>query len=116
MHTLAEIKAHFAAGAESVTLTRAEWESICEVMRSYCATGSERRKAEQEAERVKRIAQPVWRASKTVITQMQRAIAHGSLAIRTDRVADWEMRLRHAMTVDWHDLPAGHPRRADYRR
>jgi hypothetical protein len=35
--THAEVKQLFDAGAESVTLTRAEWEAIREITRGYCA-------------------------------------------------------------------------------
>ena len=111
MHTLAEIKAHFTTGAASVTLTKEEWEAICETLRSYAATGNERRRAMEETERVKRIARPLWRACKQVADRMRRALERGPMAIRADLVADWERHLRNAQEVDWHDLPAGHPGR-----
>ncbi|HEY6940623.1 hypothetical protein [Dokdonella sp.] len=111
MHTIADIKAHFAAGAETVTLTKAEWDAVCDVVRAYCATGKERSAAVREAERVKRVARPVWRACAQVSERMRRALSRAPLAVRADLVADWEMRLRHAMTVDWQDLPPGHPGR-----
>jgi hypothetical protein len=66
MHTIGEIIAHFAGGAESVTLSRAEWTSIIEIVRQYSATRSQLRLAENEAARVKRIARPLWQACKKV--------------------------------------------------
>lgn len=49
--THAEIKKQFEAGAGSVTLTRAEWEELWEVTRSYCANGLEVSRAQREMER-----------------------------------------------------------------
>jgi hypothetical protein len=39
MHTIKEVEDHFAGGAESVTLTLAEWSSILEISRGYFANG-----------------------------------------------------------------------------
>lgn len=111
MHTIGEVRAHFDGGAETVTLTRAEWESICAVMSTYCATCKQRREAEHEAERVKRIARPVWRACARTSRHMRWAIASSPHAVSTRLVIEWEMRLRHAMAVRWQDLPPGHPGR-----
>jgi hypothetical protein len=101
MHTIAEVKDHFAAGAESATLTRAEWQSIIDVVDSYCATGLEASRAKAEAERVKRIARPLWRACKSVARQIRGCGGSPSLW----HLREWEMRLRHATEVDWRDLP-----------
>jgi hypothetical protein len=101
MHTIKEVEDHFAGGAESVTLTRAEWLSIQEISRGYFANGIEVSHARAEAERVKRIARQLWRACKIVSRQMRACACSAS----RPRVMDWEMRLRHATTVDWRDLP-----------
>ena len=101
MHTIKEVEDHFAGSAESVTLTRAEWLSIQEISRGYFANGIEVSRASAEAERVKRIARPLWRACKIVSRQMRACACSASRA----RVMDWEMRLRHATKVDWRDLP-----------
>jgi hypothetical protein len=50
--TIAEVDKLFAAGAESVTLTRAEWEAICEISDQYSANGLEVSRAKREMERV----------------------------------------------------------------
>ena len=101
MHTIKEVNDHFATGAESVTLTRAEWASIQEISRGYSANHLQMSRAKAEAERVKRIARPLWRACKVVARQMR---ACGCSASRS-RIVDWEMRLRHATIVEWRDLP-----------
>jgi hypothetical protein len=68
---------------------------------------------EREADRVKRISRPVWRACKIVSEQMRHAMsyaasknAHAALS----KVEDWEMRLRHSMDVSWQDLTQDHPK------
>ena len=101
MHTIKEVDDYFASGAETVTLTRAEWSSIQEVSRGYFANGIEVSRAKAEAERVKRIARPLWRACKLVSRQTRACACSASRS----RVMDWEMRLRHATTVEWRDLP-----------
>ena len=119
--TIAEVDKLFAAGAESVTLTCAEWSSIQEIAKTYAANGLEVSRAQREVERVKRISRPVWRACKSVAAQMRRAMEGRHLAkppvVALSRVQDWEMRLRHSMDVSWSDLPANHPKRmVDWRR
>ena len=101
MHTINEVEDLFAGGAESVTLTRAEWSSIQEISRGYFANGIEVSRAKAETERVKRIARPLWWACKIVARQMRAC----SCSAPRSRVVDWEMRLRRAMTVEWRDLP-----------
>jgi hypothetical protein len=39
--TIADVDKLFAAGADVVTLTRAEWGAIREVTKGYCASGPE---------------------------------------------------------------------------
>lgn len=102
MHTIHEINEHFAAGHETVTLTAAEWQSIREVVRTYSATGYQRKAAERETERVKRIARPVWRACRIVAEQIRRARQRTS-RVSDERLADWERRLRLAMEIDRKD-------------
>jgi hypothetical protein len=119
--TIAEVGKLFVAGAESVTLTRAEWEGIREVSKGYHANCTEVSKAKREMERVKRISRPVWRACKVVAAQMRSAMEGRHMAkppvIALVRVRDWEMRLRHSMDVSWSDLPMDHPKRmVDWRR
>jgi hypothetical protein len=101
MQSIREIEAHFAGGAESVTLTRKEWEGIQEIDIGYFATGCQLGAAEREIERVKRIARPLWRACKRVALQMRGCACMASQY----QVRDWELRLRLATEVDWHDLP-----------
>jgi hypothetical protein len=112
--TIAEIEKLFADGAESVTLTRAEWKAIREISKQYSANGLEVARAQREMERVKRISRPVWRACQIVASQMRRSMEGRHLAnppvIAVARVEDWEMRLRHSMDVSWSDLPANHPK------
>lgn len=62
--TIADVDKHFATGAETVTLTRAEWEGIQEISKGYFANGIEAGQAKREMERVKRISRPMWRARK----------------------------------------------------
>ena len=54
--TIAEIDRLFAAGAESVTLTRDDWCAIQELSKGYFANGLEVGRAQREMERVKRIS------------------------------------------------------------
>lgn len=49
MHTIGEVIAHFAAGAELVTLKRAEWGAIIEIVRQYSATENQRSAASRGA-------------------------------------------------------------------
>jgi hypothetical protein len=117
--TIADVDKLFAAGAESVTLTRAEWEAIQEVQKGYRAKATEVSSAKREVERITRISKPVWRACKVVAAQMrdEMSYAYRSKQVPAGRIFDWEMRLRHSMDVGWSDLPATHPRRmADWRR
>jgi hypothetical protein len=119
--TIAEVDKLFAAGAESVTLTRTEWEAIQAISEEYAANGLEVSRAKREMERVKRISRPVWRACKIVAAQMRRSMEGRHLAyppvVAMMRVRDWEMRLRHSMDVSWADLPQNHPKRMiDWRR
>ena len=119
--TIAEVDKLFAAGAESVTLTRDDWNAIQEVSKGYFANGLEVGRAQRETERVKRISRPVWRACKIVAAQMRSAMEGRHVAkppvIALVRVRGWEMRLRHSMDVSWQDLPANQPRRmTDWRR
>ena len=113
--TIAEVDKLFAAGAESVTLTRDDWNAIQEVSKGYFANGLEVSTAKREMERVKRISRPVWRACKIVAAQMRSAMEGRHMAeppvIALTRVRDWEIRLRHSMDVSWQDLPANHPKR-----
>ncbi len=102
MQSIRDIEAHFAGGADSVTLTRKEWEQIQAIDIGYFATGCQLRKAEGEIERVKRIARPLWRACTRVALQMRGCACMASQY----QVRDWEIRLRLATEVDWHDLPA----------
>jgi hypothetical protein len=73
--TIAEIKKLSEDGAESVTLTRAEWEALWEVARGYCANALEVGRAQREMERVQRISRPVWVACRVVSGQIRRALA-----------------------------------------
>jgi hypothetical protein len=119
--TIAEVDKLFAAGADSVTLTRAEWEAICAISDQYSANGLEVSRAKREMERVKRVSRPVWRACKIVAAQMRRSMEGRHLAnppvVAITRVRDWEMWLRHSMDVSWEDLPQNHPKRmVDWRR
>jgi hypothetical protein len=119
--TIAEVNKLFAAGAESVTLTHADWNAIQEVSKGYFANGLEVGRAQREAERIKRISRPVWRACKVVAARMRSAMEGRHMAkppvIALVWVRDWEMRLRHSMDVAWADLPANHPKRmVDWRR
>jgi hypothetical protein len=117
--TIAEVDKLFAAGAESVTLTRAETESIQEVSKGYFANRVEVSQAKREMDRVKRISKPVWRACKAVAAQMRKEMsdAYRSGQVPAARIFDWEMRLRHSMDVSWSDLPTTHPKRmVDWRR
>jgi hypothetical protein len=113
--TIAAVNALFADGAESVTLTRDDWRAILEVVHTYAATGNESRKARREAERVKRVSRPVWRACISVAASMRKAMKGKHLAnppvVALARVETWEMRLRHSMDVSWQDLPTNHPKR-----
>jgi hypothetical protein len=102
MQTIGEVIAHFAGGAESVTLTKAEWDSIVEVVRQYSATALHRSAAERETARVKRIAKPLWRACKQVAHQMREC----ACAATHYQVRGWERQLRNATEVKWQDLPA----------
>lgn len=117
--TIGEIDKHFAAGAETVTLTRAKWDGIQEISKGYSANHFELRKAQREADRVKRISRPVWRAARIVAEQMRRAMSYAASKnahVALSKVEDWEMRLRHSMDVSWQDLPANHPKRMIDRR
>ena len=113
--TIAEVDKLFAAGAESVTLTRAEWDGMQEVSKGYFANALQVSNAKRQMERVKRISRPVWRACKVVAMQMRSAMEGRHTAkppvIALVRVRDWEMRLRHSMDVSWQDLPTDHPKR-----
>jgi hypothetical protein len=117
--TIAEVDELFAAGAETVTLTRAEWEAIQEISKGYSANHPDVSRARREMERVKRISKPVWRACKVVAAQMrdEMSYAYRSGQVPAGRLFDWEMRLRHSMDVSWSDLPENHPKRmVDWRR
>lgn len=117
--TIAEVDKLFAGGAESVTLTRAEWEAIQELSKSYHGNGTEVSRAKREVERIMRISKPVWRACKAVAAQMRQEMsyAYRTRQVPAGRIFDWEMRLRHSMDVSWADLPANHPKRmVDWRR
>jgi len=59
------------------------------VVRSCSATGGQLRVAEREAERVKRIARPVWRACRTVAEQIRNARQQSS-RVSEERLTDWE--------------------------
>jgi hypothetical protein len=117
--TIAEVDKLFAAGADAVALTRAEWDSIQEISKGYSANHLEVSRAQREVERIKRISKPVWRACKVVAAQMRQEMsyAYRSGQVPAGRLFDWEMRLRHSMDVSWSDLPATHPKRmVDWRR
>jgi len=111
--TIAEVDKLFSAGAESATLTRDDWNAIQEFSKGYFAGGLEVGRAQRQAERVKRISRPVWRACKAVAAQMRSAMEGRHMAkppvVALTRERDWEMRLRHSMDVSWQDLPANHP-------
>jgi hypothetical protein len=49
MHTIGEVIAHFAAGAELVTLKRAAWGATIEIVRQYSATENQRSAASRGA-------------------------------------------------------------------
>ena len=118
-YTIAEVDKLFAAGAEAVKLTRAEWEAIQEVQKGYRASGTDVSNAKREVERITRISKPVWRACKVVAAQMRQEMsyAYRSGQVPAGRIFDWEMRLRHSMDVGWSDLPLTHPKRmVDWRR
>lgn len=119
MPSAAEIERHFAYGAETITLTRAEWEAFYAQQQTFAATGLEVRKAQAEIERVKRVARPLWRAIVRVRRSMaktfERCPGRAERIPRCD-VEEWERLLRHAQDVDWQDLPAGHRKVAMYRR
>jgi hypothetical protein len=117
--TIAEVNKLFAAGAESVTLARAEWEAIHETSKGYHANGTEVSSAKREVARIARISKPVWRACKVVASQMRHEMsyAYRSGQVPAGRIFDWEMRLRHSMDVSWSDSPENHPKRmVDWRR
>ena len=117
--TIAEVDKLLAAGAETVTLTRAEWEAIQAISEGYQANCTEVYRAKREAERVKRISKPVWRACKVVAAQMRQEMSYAYISkqVPAGRLFDWEMRLRHSMDVSWQDLPQNHPKRmVDWRR
>jgi hypothetical protein len=117
--TIAEVDKLFADGAETVTFTRAEWEAMQEVSNGYQANRAEVHQAQREAERVKRISKPVWRACKVVAAQMRNEMSYAYISkqVPAGRIFDWEMRLRHSMDVSWSDLPQNHPKRmVDWRR
>lgn len=118
MPSAAEIERHFATGADSITLTRAEWEAFYVQQREYSATGLELRKAQAETERVKRIAQPLWRAVAKVRRSMAGALERrpGRAEVPRGSVEAWERMLRYAQELDWKDLPAGNRRHADFKR
>jgi hypothetical protein len=78
--TIAEVDKLFAAGAESVTLARAEWEAIQILSKAYIANGVDVANTRREIERVKRISRPVWRASRIVSAQVQRAMEYATSA------------------------------------
>lgn len=116
MPSAAEIECHFATGAESITLTRAEWEAFYAQQCEYAATGLELRKAQTETERLKRIARPLWRAVAKVRRGMAGALERRpgrAEAIPRSSVEAWERMLRYAQELDWKDLPAGHRRHAE---
>jgi hypothetical protein len=102
MHTTGEVIAHFAGGAESVTLTKAEWSAIAEAVRRSSAIAIQKCAAERETARVKRIARPLWQACKRVAHQMREC----ACAATQYQVRGWERQLRNATEVGWHDLPA----------
>ena len=101
MHTIREVEQHFDDGADSVTLTRAEWRSIEDTFRAYSKNDSDVYHARKEVERVKRMATPLWRACKHVARGIRNAAGSPSLW----HLREWEMTLRHAAEVDWNDLP-----------
>lgn len=118
-YTIAEVDKLFAAGAETVALTRAEWGAIQEVQKSYRANGTDVSNAKREVERIRRVSKPVCRACKVVAAQMRNEMsyAYRSGQVPAGRIFDWEMRLRHSMDVSWSDLPENHPKRmVDWRR
>lgn len=101
VNTIKEVENHFATGADTVTLSKSEWDDIMEICRTYFATGTQLRKAEREIERVRRIAKPLWWACKIASKQMRNCACSATRY----QVMDWEIRLRLATRVDWHDLP-----------
>ena len=111
--TIAEIDKLFAAGAETVTPTRAEWEAIQEVSKGYSANHLDVSRARREMERMTRISKPVWRACNVVAVQMRHEMsyAYRSGQVPAARIFDWEMRLSHSMDVSRLDLPETHPER-----
>jgi hypothetical protein len=99
--TIAEVDKLFAAGAESVLLTRAEWGAIQEVAKGYFANRVEVSQAKREV-------------CKAVAAQMRQEMsyAYRSGQVPAGRIFDWEMRLRHPMDVSWSDRPANHSEEA----
>lgn len=119
MPSAAEIERHFASGAESITLTRVEWEAFYAHQQTFAATGLELRKAQAEIERVKRVARPLWlavvRVRRGMAQAFERCPRRAERIPRCD-VEDWERVLRHAQDVDWQDLPAGHRKHGTFIR
>jgi len=96
MHTIKEVESRFAAGAESVTLQKEQRNAIMEICRGYFATDTQLSKTEREIERIKAL----WWACKIVSSQMRAC----SCSASQHKISDWEIQLRLATEVDWHDL------------
>ena len=104
--TAKQIEDHFATGAESVTLTRYEWETIQETARGYMANLMQVRNAEKEVARLRKISLPMWYACRRVA----REIRECEKAPTTHQLISWEIDLRLSTEIDWRDLPR-HKRR-----
>ena len=99
--TSVQVEQHFAAGAESVTITRCEWEEIMATHRGYMANMSQVRKAEEETARIRKISLPMWYAWRCVA----REIRECQELPTTHQLVSWEIDLRLVTEIDWRDLP-----------
>lgn len=104
---------------DTVTMTREEWQALCEFWRGVSAHSNEASSLRDELDRVKRVSRPLWIAARRVRDQMDRAI---NSAVRADahvaleKVRDWRIALDCAMRVRISDLPAGHRAHSEFRR
>jgi len=67
LHTIAAVDAHFATGAESVTLTRAEWASIQEVSRGHFQERMRSARGDHGNGAHPSIERPLWRACNSIL-------------------------------------------------
>ena len=108
--TSGQVEQHVAAGAESVTLTRYEWEEIMSTHRGYMANMSQVRKAEEETARIRKISLPMWYACRRVA----REIRECTEVPTTHQLVSWEIDLRLVTEIDWRDLPTH--KRGEFKR